>query len=198
MSSCREGAALVEAALVLPILLLIVFGLVELSLYFWTQSRAEKAVQLGLRRAVVSDPVAVGPGLDPEESEAWWDGLPLGLRCFPSGPGSGPCPTFAVSCDLGSGCRCDGGCRFSLDRTRLDAIVQAMRAVLPDLAPENVRVGYATNGFGYVGRPLPVPVDVTVGLIGMRYPTLFLGDLFGASLPLRAQAQRPSEDLISR
>ncbi|GJE60032.1 hypothetical protein MPOCJGCO_2141 [Methylobacterium trifolii] len=184
--------------MVLPILLLIVFALTELSLYFWTQSRAEKAVQLGLRRAVVSDPVAVGPGLDPAGSEAWWDGLPLGLRCYPAGAGPGPCPAFAVACDLEAGCRCDGGCRFGLDRARLDGIVQTMRAVLPDLRPENVRVGYRTNGFGYVGRPLPVPVDVTVSLVGMRYSTLFLGDLFGASLPLQAQAQRPSEDLLSR
>lgn len=195
---CADGAALVEAALVLPILLLIVFALAELSLYFWTQSRVEKAVQLGLRRAVVADPVAIGPGLYPADSQIWWEDLPPGLRCFPSGSGPSPCPGFAVTCDIGAGCRCAGGCRFVLDRTRLTPILQAMQAVLPNLKAENVRITYATNGFGYVGRPLPVPVDVTLSIIGLSYPTLFLGDVFGSALPLRAQARRPSEDLVTR
>ena len=61
----ESGAALVEAAMVLPIVLLLVFGLTEVSLYLWTRSLAVKAVQLGARQAVVSSPVAIGPGLDP-------------------------------------------------------------------------------------------------------------------------------------
>lgn len=199
LKRCEAGAALIEAALVLPMLLLLVFGLADISLYYWTQARAEKAVQLGVRRAIVSDPVAVGPGLDRSESEAWWEGLPPGLRCFPSRGGAGPCPAFSVTCVVGSGCRCPGGgCRFSFGEARLAPILGAMRAVLPDLRPENVQIAYATNGLGYVGRPLPVPVDVTISLVGLSYRSLFLGDLFGASLPLRAEAQLPGEDLVSR
>ena len=199
LGRCEAGAALVEAALVLPILLLLVFGLAEISLYYWTQTRAGKAVQLGVRRAIVSDPVAVGPGLDRTESEAWWEGLPPGLRCFPPRGGTGPCPSFAVTCAVGSGCRCAGAnCRFTFGEARLAPILRAMRAVLPDLRPENVQVAYATNGLGYVGRPLPVPVDVTVSLVGMSYRSLFLGDLLGTTLPLRAEARLPGEDLVSQ
>lgn len=196
LGGCENGAALVEAALVLPILLLVVFMLVEVSLYFWTVSRAEKAVQSGVRRAVVSVPVALGPGLDRVGGDAWWDGLPPGLRCFPRSESVSPCPAFAVTCDRTEGCRCSGArCQFRFDESRLTPILRAMQAVLPELKPENVRIAYATNGFGYVGRPLPVTVDVTVSLIGVSYTASLLGDVFGRALPIRAEARRPSEDL---
>ena len=195
----EDGAALVEAALILPILLLLVFGLMEVSLYFWNANLAGKAVQLGVRRAIVSDPVAVGPGLDPSQSEGYWNDLPPGLRCFPTARDATPCPTFSVQCDLNLGCHCEGGnCSFTLAVPRLAPIVQAMQAVLPSLRPENVRIGYATNGLGYVGRPMPVPVDVTVSLVGLGYRPILLGDLMGSLLPLRASAQLPSEGLTSR
>ena len=198
-SRSEEGAALVEAALILPVMLLLLFGLVEISLYFWNASLAAKAAQLGARRAIVSDAVAVGPGLDPAESEGYWDGLPPGLRCFPAGQGASACPQFAVQCDATTGCRCEGGgCRFTYAAARLTPILRAMQAVMPSLKPENVRVGYATNGLGYVGRPLPVPVDVSVSLIGLNHRPLFLGDLMGSMLPLRGAARLPSEDLTSR
>ena len=194
-----DGAALVEAAFVLPILLLLVFGLMEISLYFWTWSLAIKATQLGARRAVLSDPVAVGPGLDAAESSTYWDGLPPGATCFPAPGGRSPCPAFAVQCDLKDGCRCTGGaCQFRFAATRLTPILRAMQAVMPDLKPDNVEVSYATNDLGYVARPLPVPVDVRVTLVGVHYTPLFLGDIFGASLPLRASAQLPSENLLIR
>ena len=193
------GAALVEAALVLPLLLLIVFGLMEVSFYGWNLSLAAKAVQLGARRAIVSDAVAAGPGLTRAESAAYWEGLPPGLRCLPAGREPGPCPTFAVTCDLAAGCTCRGGaCGFILARDRFAPILAAMRAVLPGIRPENVQVTYATNDLGYVGRPPPVPVDVTIRLVGLDYETLFLGDLFGRRLPVRASATLPGEDLTSR
>ena len=195
----EDGAALVEAALILPILLLLVFGLMEISLYFWNANLAAKAVQLGVRRAIVSDAVAVGPGLDAAEGEHYWDGLPPGQRCFPAGPGPSPCPEFSVACDVSAGCRCEGGnCRFTYATARLAPILAAMRAVLPDLRPDNIRIAYATNGLGYVGRPLPVPVDVTVSLVGLRYETILLGDLLGPFLPLHASARLPSEALSGR
>lgn len=195
----EDGAAMVEGALILPVLILLLFGLMEISLYFWNANLASKAVQLGLRRAIVSDAVAVGPGLDRGGSEAYWEGLTPGLRCFPAGNAAGPCPQFSVQCDLKTGCRCiSGACGFQFAAARLGPILRAMQAVLPSVRPENVRIAYATNGLGYVGRPLPVPVDVTVSLLDMRYETLLLGDLMGPRLPLRASAQWPSEDLATR
>ncbi len=193
----EDGAALIEAALVLPILLLLVLALADLSIYFWNLNLAGKSVQLGLRRAIVSDSVAVGPGLDPQESETYWDGLEPGLRCE-AGAGD-PCPRFAVTCSLALGCACVGNaCRFTFAPVRLAPILDAMRAVLPDLRPENLVVSYATNGLGYVGRPVPVPVDVGIGLVGRSYTPAFLGAVFGAAVPLRASAVTPGEALSTR
>ena len=73
-----------------------------------------------------------------------------------------------------------------------------MRAVLPDLRPENLVIRYATNGLGYVGRPVPVPVDVGLSLVGRSYEPAFLGALFGAAVPLRASARMPGEALSTR
>lgn len=197
--SGEDGAALLEAMLVLPVLLLLVFGLSDVSLYFWNKGLALKAVQLGARRAVVSDAVAVGPGLDRAESATYWYGLPPGARCFPEPGRPSICPSFSVRCDLRAGCQCSGdACRFRLAPGRLRPIVAAMQAVLPDLKPENVRVSYATNGFGYVAQPVPVPVDVRIDLVGLSYTPLFLGDLWGKSLPITASAILPSESLITR
>lgn len=198
LRSADGGAALIEAALVLPVLLLLVLGIMEISLYFWTSGLAGKAVQLGARRAAVSSPVAVGPGLDAGESAAYWNGLPPGTSCFPAPGAASPCPRFAVRCDLADGCRCTGdACRFRFDAARLRPILAAMQAVMPDLRSENVEVSYATNGLGYVARPAPVPVDVRVSLVGLSYRPLFLADVLGAALPLRASAQVPGEALIT-
>lgn len=192
----QEGAALLEAALVLPVVLLLVFGLTEVSFYLWTRSLAVKAVQLGARQAVVSPAVASGPGLDPAGDAGFWRGLPPGVSCAPAGGERSPCPSFQVRCAVGTGCRCQGdGCGFRFAAGRLQPVLRAMRAVLPDLKPENVEIAYATNGLGYAARPGPVPVDVEVRLVGFSYHPLFLGDLFGAALPVAAAAVLPSEGL---
>ena len=194
----EEGAALVEAALVLPVLLLLVLGLTEISLYFWNAALASKAVQLGARRAVVSSAVAVGPGLDPAESTEFWDGLPPGTRCFPVAGAASPCPDFSVECDV-AGCRCLRGlCGFRLAATRLRPILTAMQAVLPEIRADNLRVTYTTNGLGHVTRPGPAPVDVRVTLVGLHYRPIFLSDALGRALPLDAAVELPSESLVTR
>lgn len=193
------GAALVEAALVLPILLLLVFGVLEISFYVWTSSLASKAVQLGVRRAVLSDAVAVGPGLDPAESATYWDGRSPGTPCFPAPDGTSACPRFSVTCGSLSACQCTGdACRFSFSAQRLTPILKAMQSVMPDLTAGNIEISYTTNGLGYVTRPVPVPVDVRVRLVDLSYKPLFLGDLLGSSVMLRASAELPSEGLLTR
>lgn len=192
----QEGAALIEATMILPILLVLVFGLTELSLFLSQRHLAEKAVQLGLRRAVTSDTVAAGPGLSHDTSGGYWNGLPPGARCGLDA--SNPCPILAVMCDVASGCTCrTARCGFTFSRAGLAPILAAMNAVLPELRPENLQVGYETNGLGYVARPGPVSVDVTIRLVGVTYRPIFLDLLFRAPIPLRVSGTLPSEDLVS-
>jgi hypothetical protein len=72
-----------------------------------------------------------------------------------------------------------------------------MQGVLPDLRPENVQIEYATNEFGYVGRPPPIPVDVTVRIIGLVHQPAILNNLVPAGLPIVSSARLPGEDLIT-
>ena len=192
-----SGAALVEAALVLPVLLVLVFGIADFALYLWQLNSAQKAVHLGVRAAIVSAPVAIGAGLTPAESATYWNGLPMGASCAPDAGGRSVCPVFSVRCSMHDRCTCTGqsGCDFTFAEARTAPVIGAMRAVLPNLKSDQVRVTYTMNYLGYVGRPIPVPVDVTVEIIGFRYEPLFLAALLGPSLAIRASATLPGENL---
>lgn len=197
--SDTQGSALVEAALVLPVLLLLLFGVIDFTLFVSQSSSANKAVHLGVRKAIVSDPVAAGPGLTPAESSTYWNGLPLGTKCSIDASNVSPCPVFAVECSAGSGCNCSGArCGFVLIQANMAPILSAMRAALPQIRPDQIQVRYATNYLGYVGRPVPVPADVTVSITGMAYEPIFLNNLLGPSLPIRASATLPGESMASR
>ena len=56
---CRAASA-AEFALVLPLLLLFLLGMLDVGRLMWTWNRAEKATQMGVRYAVVADLVASG------------------------------------------------------------------------------------------------------------------------------------------
>jgi Flp pilus assembly protein TadG len=50
-----RGAAAVEFALVLPILIVLVFGIIQYGIYFWARQSAVAAAREGARRASVGD-----------------------------------------------------------------------------------------------------------------------------------------------
>ncbi|NUS52903.1 MAG: hypothetical protein HOQ22_17915 [Nocardioidaceae bacterium] len=54
----ESGAAAVEFALVLPFLLLLLFGLIQYGLYFWAIQGGSNAAREGARRAAVGSPAA--------------------------------------------------------------------------------------------------------------------------------------------
>jgi Flp pilus assembly pilin Flp len=169
----EDGGPLVEVAILLPILILFLFGGVDFmnALYQW--NAAAKAVQIGARIAAVSDPIA--SGLSSIADNALTSGLASG----------GPMPDFTVECDGGAAaCSCTGGACDGMGAYSAEAMgfivygrggnsnctpptsqyFAGMCNLHPAIAPQYVTVVYKQTGLGYAGRSVgPVPT-ITVSL----------------------------------
>jgi TadE-like protein len=169
----EDGGPLVEVAILLPILILFLFGGVDFlnALYQW--NAAAKAVQIGARIAAVSDPIA--SGLASIADNALSSGLASGS----------PMPDFTIACDGGAAtCSCTSGACDGMGAYSDEAMgfivygragnsnctppasqyFAGMCNLHPAIAPQYVTVVYKQTGLGYVGRSLgPVPT-ITVSL----------------------------------
>jgi Flp pilus assembly protein TadG len=169
----EDGGPLVEVAIILPILILFLFGGVDFmnALYQW--NAAAKAVEIGARIAAVSDPIA--SGLSSIADDALSSGLASGS----------PMPDFTVECDGGaSACTCTSGACDGMGSYSAEAmgLIVYGRAGNSDctppasqyfagmcnlhaaIAPQYVTVVYKQTGLGYAGRSFgPVPT-ITVSL----------------------------------
>jgi Flp pilus assembly protein TadG len=158
-----QGAAAVEFALVCIPLLIITFGIIEYAFALFQWNTAEKATQFGVRKAVVSDPVAVGLNT--------FNGKTNSTEF-----GDEPMPNFAnspVVCN-GATASCNNG--FSFSQASHTRIVTRMRQMFPRITASNVIVEYAPIGLGFVGRCGPVP-SVTVRLQNMTYDFVVIHSL---------------------
>lgn len=142
------GAAAAEFALVLPVALLFLLGIIDVGRYFWNINKLEKAVQIGTRYAVATSLVASGLN-----SESY-----VGASC-PSGTlsaGETICREALdpVVCTAAS-CTCTGSCPTDLTNNpaAFTAIVDRMRVIAPQIGPSNVRISYAGSGIGFAGDP---------------------------------------------
>lgn len=157
------GAAALEFALVSIPMLLITIGVMEFAFALFQWNTAEKATQFGVRRAVVSAPVANGINTfnGKTNSNEW---------------GDEPMPAFAnsiVTCD-GATSTCSNG--FTYSSTAHNRIVAKMKEIFPRITANNVIVEYLPIGLGFVGRCGAVP-SVTVRLQNMDYDFIVLDSL---------------------
>ena len=171
----QRGASAAEFALVLPLLLLFLLGIIDAGRFMWEFNRAEKATQMGTRYAVVTE--MVPSGLE-SYSFALSDGILAGE----------PIPTarFTSATCNASSCTCTGASvcgSIGYDAAAFDAIVARMSAMYPPITDSNVTVEYRNVGLGYAGDPNGPDVAplVTVRLTGLTFqPITTL--LFGAAI----------------
>ena len=176
----RTAASAAEFALVLPLLLIFLFGIIDAGRLMWTMNRAEKATQMAVRYAVVTDMVP--------EDLLTKDFTDEGI------PGGDPVPTSEFSsttCD-DSGCDPDWG----YDSDAFDRIVQRIQYFAPEVGPEDVQITYENIGLGFSGSPEITDDDgdilyyspdvaplVTIRLTGQTFQPITLM-AFGASFGL--------------
>lgn len=153
----ERGATAVEFALVLPVALLFLLGIIDVGRYAWAMNRYEKAVQMGTRYAVTTDVVPIGLREKSFESFDCGGASTLGpgdtickdaigtITCTGS-PASCTCAdsSLAASCENLPG---------DIDDAAFQRIVARMRVVSREVTPENVRVIYSGSGIGYAGDP---------------------------------------------
>jgi hypothetical protein len=169
----RRASSAAEFALVLPLLILFLFGILDVGRYMWALNRAEKATQMGVRYAVVSDPVANVVNVDFVDDYS-----------IPGGDVV-PSATFGSATCTNSSCTVVGAANGVNGRNAaaFDAIVAWMKKFYPELQPSNVRVTYENVGLGYSGDPSGPDVAplTTVELTDLTFPALVL---FGGSVGL--------------
>lgn len=138
-----------EFALVLPLILIFLLGIIDVGRFAWEVNRAEKATQTGARWAAATDIIASGlvnysfaTGV-----EAVPAGTPVDNTDFPG-----------ISC-LSNGttatCTCLGTCNFptTADNAAFTALIDRMAEIKPDIGAANVIVEYRNSGLGFAGDP---------------------------------------------
>jgi hypothetical protein len=178
----RAAASAAEFALVLPLLLLLILGTIDIGLYAWQVNQAEKATQTGARWAVATDMIASGLQ---NYSFASAGGIPqgtvVGVSAFPG-----------VTCQSGGtsvSCTCaaGGSCAFPLtaSNTAFTALVTRMKQIDGHITASNVVVTYGWSGLGFAGDPNGPDVAplTTVSLRNMNYQPISTL-VFGVQVPL--------------
>lgn len=181
-----RGGSAAEFALVTPLVVLFLLGIVDAGRLAWEINRAEKATQIGARWAAVTDMV---PGGLRDYSFATSGtvvqaGTPVPASLFPGVSCSSNGTTTTCSCAA------SGSCAFPLTvdtsgSANFSAIVNRMSGIKSGIAAANVVIDYNYSGLGFAGDPNGPDVApiISVKLRNLQFQPL-LGILFKANIPL--------------
>jgi hypothetical protein len=184
----RSAAVGAEFALVVPLLVLFLLGIIDVGRLMYTWNRAEKATQMGVRYAAATDMVSDGLATYDFYSSS---GIPRGNTIPQSQFGGATCTSSGCSCNAGATCPPMG----TFSTAAFDNLVARMHAMMPEIQAANVQVEYGYSGLGYAGDPFGPDMDplITVRLVNMSFqPTL--GYLFGGTITLPAFASTLSTE----
>ena len=159
-----RAASAAEFALVVPLLLIFIFGIIDAGRFMWEYNQAEKATQMGARYAVVTDPVLNGLYT---YSFSITGGITQGTTVPTTSFNTATCTSSSCSCSPGGGF-CSATSR---NATAFTNIVTRMHAMYPSITAANVQIEYKNIGLGFAGNPDGPDVSplVTVKLTGLDF-----------------------------
>lgn len=162
------GGALVEGTLVFPMLLVLLFGLVEFGYVLWQYHSAEKATVVAARYVATRGPLV--------------SALASGARdCFVPNPSTvvagTPCSAASIPAAQGP-IVCTPGATGDCQGAVLTAMANQMRTYAPFLNNANIQVQVSQSKLGFIGRGKAVPI-VTVRTSGLTYNFIALDALLG-------------------
>lgn len=184
----RTGASAAEFALVLPLLLILLLGIIDGGRWMWEYNRIEKATQNAVRYAAVTAPVADGI------TTADFVGIG-GLKAGETIPAA---LVPDITCN-NSSCTCSS-CPTGLPGNRnsqaFENIVQQVQRFAPSAGASNVEVIYRGSGLGYAGDPTGPDLSplVTVRVTGLQF-TPITSLLFASFTMPDLSATLTAEDL---
>jgi Flp pilus assembly protein TadG len=150
LAADTSGAAAVEFAFIAVSLVVLTFAILDVGFALYTFNRAEKATQLGVRVAAVSNPVS-----DFLPSFSGTTGPNAGNAGDSCGDATGAIQTFCahpdITCTASSG---NGACTTgNFSDPAFSKIFNEMRVLYPHLSSDNVQVEYRPTILGFAGRP---------------------------------------------
>jgi TadE-like protein len=161
----KRASSAVEFALVLPLLLILLFGVIDGGRFLWEFNRAEKATQMGVRFAVVTDPVLSNFN---SYSFAQTGEVPAGNSVGTNYFTSATCDQSACTCVSSTGGFCG---TITRNGTAFQNIVQRMQYMYSPIAAADVQVIYKNVGLGFSGDPAGSDISplVTVKLRNLSF-----------------------------
>lgn len=180
----RSATTAAEFAMILPVALLLLFGVIDVGMYSWELNKYEKATQMGTRFAVVTN--VISPALmteDYTDGSYSCDGAVLtsGDRICSESLGTITCTSAGCSC-TGT---CPSGTMSPGSTDDFDAIVARMHQFQPQIPANAVAVEYRGSGLGYAGDPRKPEIApiVTVRVNNIGYSPIVLSP-FGGTVDL--------------
>jgi Flp pilus assembly protein TadG len=179
LSRRSDAAVGAEFALVLPLLILLLLGMIDVGRYMWTLNEVEKATQMGARMAVVTTMVPGGLATQ-NYATTLGQGATIPISSFGAAQCSSPGGTLSCTC-LTAPCPT----LTPVDNTAFGLVTTRMSQIARVVAPSNVQITYTNSGLGYAGDPTGSDVApiVTVSAVNVGFNSL-IGQFFGISLRL--------------
>ncbi len=170
----QRGAGAAEFALILPVMVLFLVGMLDAGRLFYEINMGEKASQIGARWAVVTDP------LTPEIGSQNYVGTTVGGVTLVQGDRIPAAALGQVTCTQG-GCVCTVApcpATLTLNAASFNRLLDRMQNIMPQMAAANLVVEYRGSGLGYAGNPTSTDIAplVTVRIANLIFsPFIFFG-----------------------